>query len=194
VLLEHLPVYTVGRRTRSIHLGHGKSALRETGATVEPVNRGGSVTYHGPGQLVGYPILRLSQYVSGPKAYVRLLEDVLIDTLALSGVNGYRIPHQPGVWTGLDQNVAKVASIGIRVERGVTLHGFSLNVDLNLSPFAHITPCGIEGCQITSMAEIMKSPVSLPLIARQLAEIFSSTFHLEWESRLTRHCFVRDKG
>jgi lipoyl(octanoyl) transferase len=186
VLLEHFPVYTVGRRTKPIHLGRGEAALRETGATIEPVNRGGSVTYHGPGQLVGYPILRLAHYVSGPKAYVRLLEDVLIDTLALSGINGYRDPHQPGVWTRSDRKVAKVASIGVRVERGVTLHGFALNVDLNLSPFAHITPCGIEGCETTSLAEIMKSPVSLPLIARQVAEIFSSTFHLEWEPRLTQ--------
>jgi lipoyl(octanoyl) transferase len=182
VLLEHLPVYTVGRRTKSVHLRRGEVALRATGAAIEPVNRGGSVTYHGPGQLVGYPILTLTQYASGPKAYVRLLEDVLIATLAVTGITGHRMAHKPGVWTRSDRGMAKVASIGVRVEHGVTLHGFALNVDLNLSPFALIVPCGLEECETTSMAEIMQAPVSLPLIARQVATAFSSVFHLVWES------------
>lgn len=182
VLLEHLPVYTIGRRTKPAHLGRGEAALRETGATIEPVNRGGSVTYHGPGQLVGYPILALSQHTSGPKAYVRLLEDVLINTLGLWGIIGHRVANNPGVWTRSDRGVAKVASIGVRADRGVTLHGFALNVDLDLSPFAHIVPCGLQECEITSMAEIARSPISLALIARQVAEIFSSVFQLEWTS------------
>lgn len=182
VLLEHLPVYTIGRRTKLDHLGRGEAALRETGALIEPVNRGGSVTYHGPGQLVGYPILRLAQYAAGPKAYVRLLEDVLIDTLALSGIIGYRRDRQPGVWTRSERGMAKIASIGVRVERGVTLHGFALNVDLDLSPFTHIVPCGLEECEITSMADIMQLPVSLPMIVRQVAEVFASVFHLEWDA------------
>lgn len=181
VLLEHPPVYTVGRRTRSVHLGRGEAALRETGAAIEPVNRGGSVTYHGPGQLVGYPVLRLSQYAPGPKAYVRLLEEVLIETLAMSGITGHRMAHKPGVWTESNRGMAKVASIGVRVEQGVTLHGFALNIDLNLSPFALIVPCGLEGCETTSMAQIIQSPVSLPRIACQVAGVFSSVFHLEWE-------------
>lgn len=180
VLLEHPPVYTVGRRTKPAHLRRGEAALRETGAAIEAVNRGGSVTYHGPGQLVGYPILSLSQHASGPKAYVRLLEDVLIGALALWGITGHRQVNNPGVWTKSDRGAAKVASIGVRVDRGVTLHGFALNVDLDLSPFAHIVPCGLEECTTTTMAEIAQSPVSLRLIARQVAEVFASVFHLEW--------------
>ena len=182
VLLEHMPVYTIGRRTNPVHLRRGEAALREAGVAIERVNRGGSVTYHGPGQLIGYPILTLSQHAPGPKAYVRLLEDVLIGTLAFWGITGHRLANHPGVWTSSDGRTAKVASIGVRVDRGVTLHGFALNVDLDLSPFTHIVPCGLEGCETTSMSEIMQSPVSLPLIARQVAEIFSSVFHLEWTS------------
>ena len=180
VLLEHPPVYTMGRRTKPAHLGRGEAALRETGASIEAVNRGGSVTYHGPGQLIGYPILAISQHASGPKAYVRLIEDVLIDALALWGITGHRAVNNPGVWTISEGKAAKIASIGVRVDRGVTLHGFALNVDLDLSPFTHIVPCGLEECTTTTMAEIMRSPVSLQLIACQVAEIFASVFHLEW--------------
>ena len=182
VLLEHPPVYTVGRRTQSDHLGRGEAALRETGAAIEPVNRGGSVTYHGPGQLVGYPILTLSHYASGPKVYVQLLEEVLIQTLALSGITGHRMAHKPGVWTTTNRGIAKIASIGVRVEHGVTLHGFALNINVDLSPFALIVPCGLEGCETTSIAEIMRAPASLPLVAHQIADVFASVFHLEWES------------
>jgi len=182
VLLEHPPVYTVGRRTQSDHLGRGEDALRETGASIEPVNRGGSVTYHGPGQLVGYPILTLSHYASGPKAYVQLLEEVLIQTVALSGIIGHRMAHKPGVWATTNRGMAKIASIGVRVEHGVTLHGFALNVNVDLSPFALIVPCGLEGCETTSMAEIMRAPASLPLVVRQIADLFSSVFQLEWKS------------
>ena len=181
VLLEHPPVYTVGRRTQSDHVGRGEAALRETGAAIEPVNRGGSVTYHGPGQLVGYPILTLSHYASGPKTYVRLLEEVLIQTLALSGITGHPMAHKPGVWTTTNRGMLKIASIGVLVEYGVTLHGFALNINVDLSPFALIVPCGLEGCETTSMAEIMPAPASLPLVARQVAGVFSSVFHLEWE-------------
>ena len=180
VLLEHPAVYTVGRRTQSDHLGRGEDALRETGAAIEPVNRGGSVTYHGPGQLVGYPILTLSHYASGPKAYVQLLEEVLIQTVALSGIIGHRMAHKPGVWATINRGMAKIASIGVRVEHGVTLHGFALNVNVDLSPFALIVPCGLEGCETTSMAEIMRAPASLPLVVRQIADLFSSVFQLEW--------------
>lgn len=179
ILLQHLPVYTVGRRTkpghvRQIHFsGHNN-------VPIESVTRGGSVTYHGPGQLVAYPILALSRYAPGPKTYVRMLEEVLLRTLARSNVNGYRVTRAPGVWTGSSCGEAKIASIGARVELGVTLHGFALNVDLNLSPFFRIVPCGLDGCRMTSMAEIARAPVSLELVGRHMAESFSSVFQLEW--------------
>jgi lipoyl(octanoyl) transferase len=180
LLLEHQPVYTMGRRTESAHLGLGETALRQWGATVQTVNRGGSITYHGPGQLVGYPILQLSRYAQGPKAYVRLLEDVLIGTLALWGVEGHRVDKNPGVWVRSDQGDAKIASIGIRIDQGITLHGFALNVDLDLAPFSHIMPCGLTECRTTSLAELCHTSVPVAQVAEQIAEIFSGLFKISW--------------
>lgn len=180
LLLEHLPVYTVGRRTEPAHLGGGEATLRQTGATVHPVNRGGSITYHGPGQLVGYPIITLTQYASGPKEYVRLLEDVLIGTLTLWGIEGHRVSKAPGVWVRSDRGEEKIASIGVRIDQGVTLHGFALNVDLDLTPFSLIVPCGLAQCRITSIAELHQSPVPVGKVAAQVADIFSRLFNVEW--------------
>lgn len=179
VLLQHLPVYTVGRRTKPAHVRLHLSTDHDD-VPIESVTRGGSVTYHGPGQLVAYPILALSRYAPGPKTYVRMLEEVLLRTLARSNVNGYRLTRAPGVWTGSSCGEAKIASIGARVDLGVTLHGFALNVDLDLSPFSRIVPCGLDGCRMTSMAEITGAPVSLELVGRHVAESFSSVFQLEW--------------
>ncbi len=180
VLLQHLPVYTVGRRTRPGHVGQDLSSGHDV--PIESVTRGGSVTYHGPGQLVAYPILTLSRYAAGPKTYVHMLEEVLLSTLARSNVDGYRVSKAPGVWTRTSCGEAKIASVGARVDLGVTLHGFALNVDLDLSPFSRIVPCGLDGCRMTSMAEIKRAPVSLELIGRHMAESFSSVFQLEWRS------------
>jgi lipoyl(octanoyl) transferase len=179
VLLQHVPVYTVGRRTKPGHVRHVLSSSDDA-VPVESVTRGGSVTYHGPGQLVAYPILELSRYAPGAKNYVRMLEEVLIRTLARSNINGYRIARTPGVWIRWACGEAKIASIGARVDLGVTLHGFSLNVDLDLSPFSRIVPCGLAGCRMTSMAEIKQGPMSLELVGRHMAESFSSVFQLEW--------------
>jgi lipoate-protein ligase B len=147
---------------------------------VQSVNRGGSITYHGPGQLVGYPILRLSQYAPGPKAYVRMLEEVLISTLGLWEIEGFCIDKSPGVWVQSDRGDAKIASIGIRVDQGITQHGFALNIDLDLAPFALITPCGISECRTTSLAELLHSAISLDLVAEQVAEAFSALFNISW--------------
>ena len=178
LLLQHLPVYTVGRRTKPLHVRQLSSD--HAGVRIQPVTRGGSVTYHGPGQLVAYPILAISQHAPGPKRYVHMLEEALLRTLARSGVNGYRVATAPGIWTRSFQGEAKIASIGIRVDRGITLHGFALNVDLDLSPFSRIVPCGLEGCRMTSMAEVRQAPLSLELIGQHLAESFSSVFQLKW--------------
>ena len=180
VLLQHLPVYTMGPRTTQAHLGDGETALKETGIPVERVSRGGSVTYHGPGQLVGYPILGLSQYAAGPKIYVRLLEDVLINTLARWEITGHRVPHAPGVWAMVNGREAKIASIGVQVDHGITLHGFALNVHPDLSPFSRIVPCGLAGCRMTSMAAIRQCATPLEMVAYQLAEVFSNVFRIEW--------------
>lgn len=187
VLLQHPPVYTIGPRTTQAHLGGGEAALEDTGIPVERVSRGGSVTYHGPGQLVGYPILALSQYAAGPKTYVRLLEDVLIGTLARWDITGHRVAHAPGVWATLHGREAKIASIGVRVDRGITLHGFALNVHPDLSPFSRIMPCGLADCRMTSMAEIRRSSTPLEMVACQVAEVFSNVFRIEWTNRSHDH-------
>jgi lipoyl(octanoyl) transferase len=182
LLLEHLPVYTVGRTTQASHWGGGEGKLCQAGAQIHPVDRGGSITYHGPGQLVGYPILRLAQYASGPRQYVRLLEDVIIATLRSWGIQGYRVDKKPGVWVRFEEQEAKIAAIGVRIERGVTLHGFALNVDMNLSPFSQIVPCGLTDCRVTSMAEALGSMLSLPAARLTLQQAFSRAFNIEWTS------------
>lgn len=180
VLLEHLPVYTMGRRTKAAHLGLGEATLRKTGALIQSVNRGGSITYHGPGQLVGYPILTLSRYAPGPRLYVWLLEEMLIRTLALWEIAAHRIDGAPGIWVRSRGGEAKIASIGVRVERGVTLHGFALNVDLDLTPFSLVVPCGLEGCRTTTIAQCRQAPVSIRTVTEQVAMNFSTCFNVAW--------------
>jgi len=181
VLLQHHAVYTLGRRTLPAHLPQGESALRATGAQVAVTNRGGSVTYHGPGQLVGYPVIRLSHSASGPKQYVWLLEETLCHALAHWGIEAHRISKTPGLFVNVEGRVKKIASIGVRVEHGVTLHGFALNVDLDMTPFSHIIPCGLDSYQTTSMAALCRSSVPIRLVTQQVAEQFALTFKLTWD-------------
>ena len=180
LLLEHSPVYTLGRTTQPTHWDCGEEILRRTGASLQSVDRGGSITYHGPGQVVGYPILKLSHYCSGPKQYVRKLEEVLIRTLSRWGIEGYRLEKKPGVWVRWNHAEAKIAAIGVRIDHGVTIHGFALNVDLDLSPFSHIMPCGLAQCHITSMAEVRQTPLSSSVVAQQMAQEFARTFNIQW--------------
>jgi lipoyl(octanoyl) transferase len=182
LVLQHSPVYTVGRGTRAAHL-NPQGTFSQAAIPVEPVNRGGSVTYHGPGQLVAYPILFLSQYAPGAKAYVRMLEEVIMRTLLYWGVHGYRETKMPGVWVEGRQGPAKVASIGARIDRGITLHGFALNVVNDLRPFSSIVPCGIDGCRMTSLAEMAEAPISLPAVAERLASEFAAVFGVTWVVR-----------
>ncbi len=180
LLLEHTPVYTLGRTTQPAHWDCGREVLRRTGASLASVDRGGSITYHGPGQVVGYPILKLSQYCSGPKQYVRKLEEVLIHTLLQWEIEGYRLERKPGVWVRWNHADAKIAAIGVRIDHGVTIHGFALNVDLDLSPFSHIMPCGLTQCHVTSMAEVRQSAVSPSIVAQQMAQEFARIFNIQW--------------
>jgi lipoate-protein ligase B len=179
LILEHQPVYTLGRSAQASHWGGNEDVLRANGTELHRVNRGGSVTYHGPGQIVAYPILKLAQHATGPRQLVWLLEEVIIRTLNLWRIDGRRIDKKPGVWvTGPEP--AKIASIGIRVERGITLHGFALNVDMDLTPFQRIHPCGFTNCLVTSMAAMLKTALSVNAIKQDLAQIFGSVFELEW--------------
>ena len=148
LLLEHDPVYTIGRRGTLDHLTASPAELRAAGASVYRVDRGGDITYHGPGQLVGYPIVSLGE-APDVVAYVRSLEEALRDTLADFGIPSRTIVGKTGVWVELPDRrdggpgqVAKIAAIGVRVSRGVTRHGFALNVDTDLAAFARMVPCG----------------------------------------------------
>ncbi|HYZ94095.1 MAG TPA: lipoyl(octanoyl) transferase LipB [Actinomycetota bacterium] len=167
LLLEHPHVYTIGRRGAADDVLWDDETLRARGVEVVETDRGGQVTYHGPGQLVGYPIIDL-----GPGAdlvaYVRRLEDVLMATLTRFGIAGTRDPGNTGVWVG----AAKIAAIGVRVTRSVTKHGFALNVSPDLSYFAGIVPCGIFDKGVTSIqAELGEAP-PIDAVADVVAEVF----------------------
>lgn len=142
LLLEHDPVYTIGRRGTTANLLAAPAELRAHGASVYRVDRGGDVTFHGPGQLVGYPVVGLGERPD-VVAYVRRLEDAIVDALAAYGIAGRRIERKTGVWVDLrDGRPAKICAIGVRVSRGVSTHGFALNVATDLTAFTRMIPCG----------------------------------------------------
>ena len=144
LLLEHPPVYTKGRRTEAGDLPMGEAWYRAQGVEVEECDRGGRVTYHGPGQLVGYPIVATTDVLD----YVRSLERALIAALADEGIEAEVRDGLTGVWVG----ERKIGSIGVHVQRGVTTHGFAVNVDCDLQPFEWVVPCGIDGVRMTSLS------------------------------------------
>ena len=150
LLLEHPHVYTLGRRGTMDDFLMSTEGLAKVGVTVHEVDRGGEVTYHGPGQLVGYPILDLRE-IGGPVRYVRGLEAALVDALAAFGIAANSVEGLPGVWLGDGAERRKIAAIGVRVSRGVSSHGFALNVSTDLSYFQHIVACGIPGLNVTSI-------------------------------------------
>jgi lipoyl(octanoyl) transferase len=144
LLLEHDPVYTIGRRGTTDHLLVAPDVLRAAGASVYRVDRGGDITYHGPGQLVGYPITRFAEGAD-LVAYVRAIEEALRDALESYGVASRTEPGKTGVWVDLsDGRPAKIAAIGVRISRGVTTHGFALNVSTDLAAFERVLPCGFQ--------------------------------------------------
>jgi lipoyl(octanoyl) transferase len=147
LMLEHWPVYTRGRRSGPGELPMGEEWYRMQGIDVVQSDRGGKVTYHGPGQLVGYPIVRIDDVV----AYVRLLERALVAALAEEGIAARARPEDGPDFTGVWAGDRKIASIGVHVARGVTTHGFAVNVENDLQPFGWIVPCGLEGVRMTSL-------------------------------------------
>ncbi|MBK9307647.1 MAG: lipoyl(octanoyl) transferase LipB [Nitrospira sp.] len=173
LILEHSPVYTLGRRTRPADWGGNTAALCENGAELLHVNRGGSITFHGPGQIVLYPILKVVQYATGARQLVWLLEEVLIRVLTCWGLAGVRVAGRPGVWVLVPQ-LQKIGFVGVRIQRGVTLHGVALNVDLDVSPFLRIHPCGLTDCSVTSMAAVSQRPIPVDMIKQQLAQTFAA--------------------
>jgi lipoyl(octanoyl) transferase len=171
VLLEHPPVFTAGKRWEPGHLLFDEGSLTRMGAELHFVDRGGSFTFHGPGQLVGYPIVHLGREPDVID-YLRMTEEVIIRACADLGAEVGRADGLTGVWAG-DR---KVCAIGVRVQRDVTLHGFALNCTTDLSWFGAIVPCGIADRGITSLTELMGREVSvedaLPVIASRFSEVF----------------------
>ncbi|MGD9852096.1 MAG: lipoyl(octanoyl) transferase LipB [Nitrospirales bacterium] len=179
ILTQHEPVLTFGRTAKPEHWEDSKAVLEEKGITLFHLERGGSVTYHGPGQLVGYPILRLRTFCPGPRLYVYQLEEVLIRTLAAWDIHACRHDTHRGVWVeGPEQSLEKIASIGVRIDRGITMHGFALNVNVDLWPFTLITPCGIDGVYVTSMAEVLSRSVDVEAVQETIIQKFSNVFSL----------------
>ncbi len=148
LLLEHPPVYTRGRRSDPSELTMGEAWYREQGIDIVDTNRGGRVTYHGPGQLVGYPIMRIGDVI----AYLRTMERAIVTALADAGISARARPDEGPDFTGVWAGERKIASIGVHVSRGVTTHGFAINVDNDLAPFGWVVACGLTGVQMTSVA------------------------------------------
>src|SRR3954471_18389664 len=174
VLVEHEPVITLGRSSKDAHLLADAAILKARGVDLFEIERGGDVTFHGPGQLVGYPIIDLSQHKQDLHWYLRQLEQVLIDALSEFGIEGSRVEKYTGVWVG-DR---KIASIGVHARSWVTWHGFALNVSTQLSYFDLIVPCGIPGVRMTSIAGELGAAVSLSHVGEVVADHFGRVFAL----------------
>jgi lipoyl(octanoyl) transferase len=172
LLTEHEHVYTIGKTGSDNHLLAGEEELRSKGIAVYHNDRGGDITYHGPGQLVGYPILDLGSYYLDLHRYLRDIEEVVIRTLASFGLKGERNAKYTGVWIGNN----KICAIGVKTIRWITMHGFALNVNTDLSYFEHIVPCGIRGKGVTSLRRELGNDVELSEAANTMAVQFGSVF------------------
>ncbi|MBI5756598.1 MAG: lipoyl(octanoyl) transferase LipB [Nitrospirae bacterium] len=175
ILLQHPPTYTFGRRSLP-----EQPALQEE---YDPkiafyrVDRGGGATYHGPGQVIAYPILELRTYTHDFYTYLRMLEDVIMDTLTDFNISSERVWGYTGVWA----DGKKIGSIGVRIVRGFTMHGLSLNVNNDLAPFSKIVPCNIHGVEITSMSKILSTTLSIPEVEISLSHNFGRVFNVDME-------------
>ena len=173
LLLEHPPVYTRGRRSTPDELPMGEEWYRMQGIELTDTDRGGRVTYHGPGQLVGYPIVSLKRYGDDVHEYIRRMEQVIIAALADWSVDAELVEGLTGVWTPQRR---KVASIGVHVNRGVTTHGLAINVNNDLQPFEWIVPCGIESCRMTSVARELGAEQDLDGFATTVRDRFGEVY------------------
>jgi lipoyl(octanoyl) transferase len=197
LLLEHPPVYTRGRRSEEAELPMAREWYEMQGIEVSETDRGGRVTYHGPGQLVAYPIVSLRPYDDDVHEYVRRLERVAIGALAEHGVAATTVQGLTGVWTAgepptegrwadtssqarhIGPSAAKIGSIGVHVSRGVTTHGLAVNVNNDLQPFEWIVPCGIEGCRVTSLSRELGAEQDLHAFAGTVADRFAEVYGRE---------------
>jgi lipoyl(octanoyl) transferase len=177
LLLEHPPVYTKGKRSDPAELAMGEEWYRMQGIEVCETDRGGRVTYHGPGQLVGYPIISLKPYGDNVHEYVKGLERLMIESLAAYAIEAEVIDGLTGVWVGgRPPEGRKIGSIGVHVNRGVTTHGFAINVNNDLQPFEWIVPCGIEGVRMTSLTRELGAEQDMDRYIDLVAQLFGRIF------------------
>jgi lipoyl(octanoyl) transferase len=175
LLNEHHHVYTLGKNSNENHLLAQSEELRTKGVDVYNIDRGGDITYHGPGQLVGYPIIDLNNYYLDLHRYLRDLEEVVIRALAEYGIEAYRDASFTGVWVGSE----KIAAIGVKVSHWVTMHGFAFNVNTDLSYFDRIIPCGIFHKGVTSLERLLGQSVLLEEASKKIVKHFSAVFGVE---------------
>ena len=181
---EHPHVYTLGKSGSENHLLLNEKGLEEKNAVYYKINRGGDITYHGPGQIVGYPIIDLDNFFTDIHKYLRYLEEAIIRTIAEYGIEGGRIDGLTGVWIDyIDQkNPRKICALGVKSSRWVTMHGFALNVNTNLSYFGNIVPCGIDDKAVTSMEKELGKPINLEEVQLRLIEHLIELFEMELET------------
>lgn len=177
IYVEHPHVYTLGRHGKTDNLLISEQLLSKINASFVKTDRGGDITYHGPGQIVGYPILDLMKLQISPKNYVFNLEEVIIRVLAKYGIKGDRINGSIGVWLDVDKpKPRKICSIGIRITRNITMHGFALNVNNDLKYFSYINPCGFTNIAVTSIANELAHSVDLEEVKKEILINFQEIF------------------
>jgi lipoyl(octanoyl) transferase len=178
---EHPHVYTLGKTGKESHLLVNEQQLNEKSATFYKINRGGDITYHGPGQVVGYPILDLDNFFTDIHKYLRFLEEMVILTLVDFGIISGRSQGETGVWLDADEpaKARKICAMGVRASRWVTMHGFALNVNADLSYFGNIIPCGITDKAVTSMNKELGRDIDVDLVKERLKFHFSTLFGCE---------------
>lgn len=179
LFVEHPHVFTLGKSGDKSHLLTSENELKQKGVTFYKINRGGDITYHGPGQVVGYPILDLDNFFTDIHKYLRLLEETVIRTLAEYDIEATRSEGETGVWIGIGTAFPrKICAMGVRASRWVTMHGFALNVNTDLGYFDHIIPCGIKGKGVTSLQAELGREISLPEVHEKLLKHFSDLFEV----------------
>jgi len=183
VFVEHPHVYTLGKSGDLSNLLLNEAQLEQKGATFYKINRGGDITYHGPGQIVGYPILDLDNFFTDIHKYLRFLEEVIIKTLAEYNIKAERSKGETGVWLDVGTPFArKICAMGVRTSRWVTMHGFALNTNTNLGYFDNIIPCGIKGKAVTSMEAELGKKVDLDEVKAKILNHFTELFNVEFIS------------
>lgn len=185
LLLEHPPVYTLGKSGHTENILITEGEMKERGIEFFKTNRGGDITFHGPGQLVGYPILDLEKFSTDIGRYLRNLEEVIIRCMAEYGLQGQRSPGETGVWMQPEEkgNERKICALGVRCSRWITMHGFAFNVNTDLSYFHHIIPCGIQNKKVTSLQKELGREISMS----EVKEVFKEKFQQVFEVRLLNY-------